>query len=140
VGIDALVVDPRRDHLHRARAGEHLAGLMAPVAHHQPAAALVALGVELRDVGLDLGLQGFGQHPPRTLTDDLIDQRGTVAGTAGVLSAVRSSNYGEHQGRTFPTGVGAPAMLEGPVQDEREGTTPPVDLAHPQTSSIARAA
>src|SRR6185312_9183684 len=53
-------------------------------------------------------------------------------------SAVRSRNYGEHRGRTFPTGVGAPAMLEGPVQDAREGTTPPVDLAHPQVSSIAR--
>ena len=28
-------------------------------------------------------------------------------------------------GRTFPTGVGAPALLEG-LQDDREGTTPPV--------------
>jgi len=33
--VGAAVVDPRRGHLHRAGAGEDLAGLMGAVAHHQ---------------------------------------------------------------------------------------------------------
>jgi hypothetical protein len=104
--------------------------------HHQPAPVGVALGGEPGDVGVDLGLQRLGQHPAGPVTDDLIDQRGTGPVAAGVIGASGSRNYGEHRGRTFPTGVGAPALLEG-LQDDREGTTPLVDLAHPQVSSIA---
>ena len=55
--------------------GQHLAGLVGAVAHHQPAAVLVALVGELGDVGVDLGLQRLGQHPPGALADDLVDQR-----------------------------------------------------------------
>jgi len=82
------------------------------VAHHQPPTVLVALGDEPGDVGVDLGLQRLGQHPAGTITDDLIDQRTTAgigAVTAGVIGAGGSRNYGEHRGRTFPTGVRAPA-------------------------------
>jgi hypothetical protein len=54
--------------------GQHLTGLMRAVAHHQPAAVLVALADELGEVGVDLGLQGLGQHPTSTVTDNLVDQ------------------------------------------------------------------
>jgi hypothetical protein len=66
---------------------------MRAITHHQPPAALVALGGEPGDVVIDLGLQRFSQHPPGTLTDDLIDQRPS---TAGVISIIGSRNYGEH--------------------------------------------
>src|SRR5207253_2405032 len=46
--------------------------------------------------------------PPRLSSSLLLDSSGTTVST----------------GRTFPTGVGAPILLDGP-QDEREGTTPP---------------
>ena len=75
VRVGALVVDPRRAHLDRARAGQHLPRLVIAVAHHQPAAVLVPLGGERGDVGVHLGLQRLGQHPPGALPHDLIDQR-----------------------------------------------------------------
>jgi hypothetical protein len=56
---------------------------------------LVALAGETGDVLIDLGLQRFGQHPPGTVTDDLIDQR-QPAVSAGVNRLGRSRNYGEH--------------------------------------------
>ena len=56
---------------------------------------LVALVGELGDVGVDLGLQRLGQHPPGTLADDLVDQRHPV-GAAGVIGVGGSRNYGEH--------------------------------------------
>jgi len=63
--------------------------------HHQSAPAFVALVGELGDVGVDLGLQGLGEHPAGALADDLVDQRRAV-GAAGVISVGRSRNYGEH--------------------------------------------
>jgi hypothetical protein len=83
------------DHLDRASAGEHLAGLVGAVAHHEPPPVLVALVVERGDVGVDLGPQRFGQHPPGALADDLVDQRHPL-GTAGVIGNGGSRNYGEH--------------------------------------------
>jgi hypothetical protein len=68
------------------------------IAHHQSAAALVALGGEPGDVGVDLGLQRLGQHPPSTISHDLIDQRRRHRRSA-VGSLVSSSglrDYGEH--------------------------------------------
>jgi hypothetical protein len=50
------------------------------------------LVAELRDVGVDLGLQGFGQHPTRTLANDRVDQR-TTLGAAGVIGVGGSRNY-----------------------------------------------
>jgi hypothetical protein len=52
---------------------------MAAVADHQATAALVTLIDELRDVGVDLGLQRLGQHPAGALPDDLINQRHPAA-------------------------------------------------------------
>jgi hypothetical protein len=45
------------------------------IAHHQPATVLIALGGMRRDIGIHLGLQRLGQHPPRALPHNLIDQR-----------------------------------------------------------------
>jgi hypothetical protein len=42
--IDALVVDPRRPHLDRACAGQHLPVLVVTIADHQTAAIFAALG------------------------------------------------------------------------------------------------
>ncbi len=74
-GLGALVVDPRSGHLDRARAGQHLPGLVIAVADHQAAAVLVPLSGERRDIAIHLGGQRLGQHPPGTLPHDLIDQR-----------------------------------------------------------------
>jgi hypothetical protein len=73
--VDALVVDPRCAHLDRTRGGHYLPGVGVPVAHDQAPAALVELVDMRRDVGGDLGLQRRGEHPPRTVADDLVDQR-----------------------------------------------------------------
>jgi hypothetical protein len=90
-------------------------GWWQPLRTTQPPAVLVALSDELGDVALDLGLQGLGQHPPRTVAHDLVDQRrrrrrgcgGVVIAVVGLLGDTLS------MGRTFPTGVGAPILLEG---------------------------
>ena len=71
--VDPLVVDARRVHRHRARAGGHLTRLVIAIAHHQPPPVLVTLVGEPGAVGVHLGLQRLGQHPPRTLPDELVD-------------------------------------------------------------------
>ena len=62
-------------HLDRAGAGQHLPRLVIAVADHQPAAVLIPLGGMRRDIGVHLGLQRLGQHPPGAFPHDLIDQR-----------------------------------------------------------------
>ncbi|GAA5134613.1 hypothetical protein GCM10023320_62680 [Pseudonocardia adelaidensis] len=69
---------------------------MGAVAHDQPPAVVVALAGELCDVGVDLGLQGFGEHPAGTLTHDLVDQTRRTTRSAGVIGIGTSRNYGEH--------------------------------------------
>ena len=73
---------------------------MAAVAYHQPAPVLVALLAERGDVGVDLGLQRLGQHPPATIADDLVDQRHrrlNAAAARVVIAAVGLlGNYSEH--------------------------------------------
>src|SRR5262249_40469367 len=70
--------------------------LVVPVADHQVPAIFAALGGEPGDVGIHLGLQRLGQHPPRSLPDDLIDQRRTAILPALVARAA-ISDYGEHR-------------------------------------------
>ena len=121
--VDTLVVDPRRNHLDRAGRGQHLPRLGSAVSHHQPVAVLVELvGVRL-DIRGDLGLQRRGEHPPRAIAHDLIDQRPADRGRLarrlhhrrrrhirGRRRRLALGDYGEH-GRTFPTRVGARACL-----------------------------
>jgi hypothetical protein len=49
------------------------------VADHQAAAVLATLGGVRRDIGVHLGLQRLGQHPPGAFPHDLIDQRRRAA-------------------------------------------------------------
>jgi hypothetical protein len=44
-------------------------------AHHQAPAILIPVLREPGNIGINLGLQCLGQHPPGTFADDLIDQR-----------------------------------------------------------------
>ena len=74
-GSVPLVVDPRHGHLDRARAGHHLPALVVAIAHHQAAVILVPLSRERRDIGIHPGGQRPGQHPPGTLSHNLINQR-----------------------------------------------------------------
>ena len=103
--IDALVVDPRGAHRHRARRGQHLPLGVVAVAHHQAATVLVDLVGEWVDVGGDLGLNAAAsicRAPSRTISsssDRVPPHRRWWS---------RVVNYREH-GRTFPTSVGAPA-------------------------------
>jgi hypothetical protein len=101
--VDPVVVDARRVHLDRARAGGHLARGVIAIAHHQPAPVLVALVGESAAVGVYLGQQRLGQHPPRTLPDELVDHRrrrtrqsdrdaGTIAHT-GLRDYVEHGSY-----------------------------------------------
>ena len=75
IRVDTPVVDPRCRDVHRAGTRGHRPRLVAAVAHHQPMTLLVTNVSELGDVRLDLPPQGLGQHPPRTLPDDLVDYR-----------------------------------------------------------------
>jgi hypothetical protein len=73
------------------------------VADHQSAAGLVTLPGELGYVLVHLRLQSGGQHPPSTLTDDLVNQ-GTGLGGAVFV------DYAEY-GRAFPTRVRSAGLL-----------------------------
>jgi hypothetical protein len=132
--LDALVVDSRRVDLDRAGGGEHLARNRVAVAHHQAVAVLVELvGVRV-DVGGDLGLQRRRQHPPRAVAHNVVEQRHATRRVGWRHLGV--GNYREH-GRTLPTRVDARASLDSWTWTRREGIPPD---AHPQVSSIARAA
>jgi hypothetical protein len=72
IGIDTTVVDSRRGDLDGPGRGQHVAGLVTAVAHHQPVTVLVALPSELLDIGGDLGLQRRRQHLAGAVADDLI--------------------------------------------------------------------
>jgi hypothetical protein len=54
IRIDTFVVDPRRGDSDRPGRGQHVAGLVMPVSHHQPATILVELVGELLHIGGDL--------------------------------------------------------------------------------------
>lgn len=101
-----------------------------PVADHEPPPTLVLLLGQLGYIRVNFGLQGGGQHPPRPLPDDPVDQ-GPVSRRA-VLG-----DYREH-GRTFPAGA-ANAGLLGDLQSITREGTPFARLpeADPQVLSIA---
>jgi hypothetical protein len=62
------------------------------VAHHQSPAFLVTLVGKSGDLVIDLGLERLGQHPPNTLTNELVDQRNITR----IIALASSGNYGEH--------------------------------------------
>src|SRR5215217_2147630 len=105
--VDAAVVDPRCAHWDRSGHGGNLTLAGVAVADHQPPAALVPLGGEGGQGGVDLGLQGGGQHPPGTLTGQAV-QVGVQLRLCGLVS-----DYTQHRGVTLLTGVAAPVSHLG---------------------------
>ncbi len=93
--VDALVVDAWGLHLDRPGRGGDLPGLVMAVADHQAAPALLSLVGQLGNVGVDFSLQSGGQHPPRALADDVVDQGAGLGRSIG-------THYAQH-GRAFPT-------------------------------------
>jgi hypothetical protein len=108
IGVEALIVDPRRGDLDGPSRSQHLAVLVIPVTDHQPATILIALISELLHIGGDLSLQRRGQHLPGTIANNLIQQRPAGLAAVGFLGIV---NYREH-GRTFPTSASTPVLIE----------------------------
>ena len=96
--VGALVVDPRRGHLHRPGTGQHHPRPGGAVAHHQAPAVLAAQVSGLVDVGGDLGLQRRGQHLPGTVPHNLVDHRRRLPSRP---RAKHIRDYCEH-GCTFP--------------------------------------
>src|SRR5699024_3989915 len=92
VGHAAAVVDPRLTHRHGPGSRGHLPFAVVTVAYHQPVPALVALVRMLLDVSSDLDLQRCGEHLPRAVAYDLIQQRATrqpgVAAGADLTGAI----------------------------------------------------
>ena len=118
--VGALVVHPRRGHLHRAGAGQHRPRLGGAVAHHQAPTVLIAQPRELVDVGGDLGLQRRGQHLPGAVPHDLVDQRRRLPISRQRASHVR--HYCEH-GCTFPARRSSAGHCLRPLRlGHREGT------------------
>ncbi|GAA3131993.1 hypothetical protein GCM10020255_006030 [Rhodococcus baikonurensis] len=105
--VDALVVDPGSFHVDRARGGQDVAFCVVSVADHQAVPVLVEVVSELVDVGGNLRLQRGCEHLPGAVADDLVEQGAPVV----VVGLVFVVYYREH-GRTFPTSVGALALIE----------------------------
>jgi len=97
VEVNPSVVDPRRDHLHRPRAGQYLPRLVTTIAHHQPPAPLVALANEPVEVGIHLGLQRLRKHPPSAFPEDLVNQRQAVGTASSATTVGLFEDYGEHR-------------------------------------------
>ena len=88
--VDPLVVDPRCGDLDGAGDRLHGAGLGAAVAHDEPVTKIVAILQMLGNVGIDLGLEGNGQHAPRSFPADLVDPE------SGLLARGLLSEYLQH--------------------------------------------
>ena len=128
IRVDTAVVHPRRVHLNHPRAGGDLPRLVAAVTNHQPAAVLVTVVGEPGDVGVDLGLQRLSQHPPRTLTHNLVDHRRRTRRRRSrtiTISGIR--NYSEH-GTYLPDQRCRAGLAWNPQSVTREGTPPPESI------------
>src|SRR5918993_880758 len=71
--VDPPVIDPRSLNLDGPRPQHNLALSGVAVFRHEGMAPLVALCTGGVDVGLDLGFEGAGEHPSRSLSGDLVE-------------------------------------------------------------------
>jgi hypothetical protein len=95
--VGPAVVDPGGLDLHGSGPAEDLTLLGVPIANDQGTAILVALDFSRFDLGIDLRLQGVGQHPPCSGAGDLVEAEGEFfAGFAIVV-------YAEHRCSFPPT-------------------------------------
>src|SRR4029079_11542881 len=112
IRVDTPVVDPRCRDVHRAGARGHRPRLVAAGAHHQPMTLLVTNVSERGDVRLDPRPQGLGQHPPRTLADELIDhRRRSRPRRTRTIAVSRIRNYSEHRVVPSRPAFAAPVSL-----------------------------
>ena len=102
--VDPAVVHPWGPDLDRARSGDQRPGIGVPVADHQTVALFVPLVGQADQVGVDLGLEGSGQHPPGPFGDQFV-QGGLQLRARGLLNM-----YSQHW-RSFLAGVPPPAFL-----------------------------
>jgi hypothetical protein len=89
-------------HLDRARGGEYLPWFGAAVTNYQPTSRVITLVDELVHVGGDFSFQSSRQHPPRTLPNDLVDQRWRRQRCRILSRRTIPRDYRQH-GRAFPT-------------------------------------
>ena len=99
--VDALVVDPRLTHRHRARRRGDLPRLVETVANNQLVPPLVNLTSVRLDIRGDLGQQRSRQHLPSTVTGQLVEQRPTHRHRGMNVGLGPLLDYLEH-GRAFP--------------------------------------
>ena len=125
--VDPAVVDPWGPDLDGSRPGHERPGIRMTVAHHEAVAPLVALVGQRGHVGIDLGLEGGGQHPPRPLRHQLV-QRGRRLRVRGLLNM-----YSQHR-RSFLAGVPPPAFPL--VWSKRKVRRASSQVVHPQVSVI----
>src|SRR3546814_12980909 len=92
VGVDALVIDPRRLHRHRAGGGDHLVLGVVAIADHQPVPVVVDLTGMPGDLVGDLGMPGRGEHLPVGVAGDLVEHSAAFGavqpGYVGVVTLV----------------------------------------------------
>jgi hypothetical protein len=91
--------------------------------HHQPTTLLITLADEPTDVSVNLSLQRGGEHPPRPLPNDLIDQRPRRQRRRIHSRRTTLHDYREH-GRAFPTSASDAGLCLTP-------TWPPGRYPHP---------
>jgi hypothetical protein len=82
--VSPTVVHPRRAHRNRPSHRRDLTLARVAVAHHQPPAVLVTLGQVGGEVGVDLGLQRGGQHPPGALARQLVQVQAQLVMRLGI--------------------------------------------------------
>jgi hypothetical protein len=99
--VHALVVHPGSRHVDPTGGGGDGSRLSMAVAHHQSPAPFVSLVGQPSDVGVHLGLEGGGEHPPGTVEDDLVERR------AHLRPGVVIGHYSQHR-RPFLTGAPTP--------------------------------
>jgi hypothetical protein len=88
--IGAAIVDPRRPDRDRPGHSGDLPLARVAVAHHQPLAVLVPLGRARSQIVVDLGFQPGGQHPPGTLTHQLVQVK------AQLVVCLLGGDYTQH--------------------------------------------
>ncbi len=104
--VDTTVVHPRCFDLDRSGHGLDLASPGVAISRHETVPVLIALVYELGEIRVDLGLQGSGQHRPRTFAADLVQAEATFRASLGVV------HYAQHR-RPFLAGALTPAARLG---------------------------
>jgi hypothetical protein len=107
-----------------------------PIADHQPPAVLVPLGSMRGQVGVNLGLQGGGQHPPGALAHELVEIGAQLAMRLGIGDYTQYAAFLPR--RRWPAGApgtchpGRYAALTSPDLIRLEWIPPGLGQGYPQ--------